>query len=88
MNLSDDREDWETTEPSFTKWTTTPRSSTVIQSRMFRYRRSVFSTRSVRHFGLPRRNASISPKPVRPACFAVSTSTNSRRIVSEWSLAY
>src|SRR6266849_7126318 len=72
MNFSDEREAFETTGFSLTKWTARSRSSTVIQSRIFRYRRSVFSTRIVRQDGFAFRNASISPKPPRPACLAVS----------------
>ena len=49
----------------------------VTQSRRLRYRRSVFSTSSTRRPRCFLMKATISPKEARPACFAVSTSTNS-----------
>ena len=63
MNFSDERESSERTTFSLTKWTSMPSSSIVTQSLMLRYRRSVFSTKRIRHDeDFSRRNATISPK--------------------------
>ena len=72
-------EEWdvgEMTVPSFTKWISTLRSSRVIQSFRFRYRRSVFSTRRTVDAVRGRRNSTIFANAGRvPPAFAVSLSS-------------
>src|SRR6266404_648805 len=87
-NLACDFESLLMTWPSLGRWISTSRSSSVTQSRKFRYSRSVFSTKTTRHVLCSRRKRTISPNCFLPVVLAVSTSTNSRRMLRSCCRAY